>query len=135
MTVTKLTTEIYNKYPKVLGKFSNFLKSYEGYIKPFVFDIKSLGIYLKCYFDGCYDCGSGNKYTEIPFSILYGLLEDFFDTIDLDLLSSYLRFYYHKEILLPQTSNKQKLELKNKCKKHAILTTCEKLERRLNDTY
>ena len=131
MTVTELTKDIYEKYPKVFSKFLEYLMKnlYDNSLhvngeKLFLFNYHG-EIYL------------------IPFSMLYGLLEDFFEENRIIITIDYYSnngTYYRMRLLNKETAmyfgswreyridgNKSK----NKAKYNAILKACEILERKL----
>lgn len=133
MIVTELTKEIYDKYPKVVDMLVK--KLHHFYLNPelrievlhceqkIVFNIKN--------YDFC----------DIPFSMIYGLLEDFFKQYNIDLfflLLNYIEGINTKSGFVDKTNYKKQIESKISFKKNyklfqkkVILEACKILEKRL----
>lgn len=142
MTVTELTKEICEKYPKVWEKLKEkydekyLLETKENDSFYYSLDNKSIIIVVEniSFNPLLY---STSLYNEIPFPMLYGLLEDFFDmTGKVNLKSiydNYFRVFSDRYI----EKNKKILYLgdyvniKNEAKQQAILKVCEIMENNL----
>lgn len=134
MTVTELTKEIYEKYPKVWEKITYYLNH-----KLFNENDKDSDMVIVITSDPYIIIDDGYD-SIIPFSMLYGLLEDFFEDNNIEIIikkTHYTHpdpyiidiFYYNNLINFGAFSNYQKT--KNEAKYQAILKACEILEDKL----
>jgi hypothetical protein len=109
MEVTELTKEI-SKYEHVYSKLIDYLR------------YKNCIIY----------CDYSLRYKDVEvddFSMLYGLLEDFFDEQEHDLLATLYGAMY--KVCSKGNNYKGNKQVKQRAREQAILKTCEILEERL----
>ena len=136
MTVTELTKEIYKKYPKVWNTMETYFHKYNlqnnDYMLNMIF--KDHEIYLTFG-----DQIEGDHFV-IPFNMLYGLLDDFFEDNNIIVFvkpidySLYLFEIIDKEGFSYLFRSKFKynyIESKTEAQIKAILKACEILEREL----
>jgi len=134
MTVTELTKEIHHNHQKVFSKIKEYLKN--NSFGNFYFDICYDQIDMQTDFDGCYDCNGSSHYEVLPFSMLYGLLEDFFENNGIEIEIRNVIMYYEFQLFSTETGDfvyesTDDFKSKNEAKYQAILKSCEILERRL----
>jgi len=139
MTVIELAAEIHNKYLKVFSKIKEYLEN--NSFGEFYFDVCYDQIYLQTDFSKYYNYNDDSHYEILPFSMLYGLLVDFFEEngIIIDVESEYIpewnSFGYkyvikhikNRVVKRKYSGYSEKLLTKQK----AILSACEILEGRL----
>ena len=123
MSVTELTKEISDKHPKVWNKIEIDFET-TNYIR-----VLPDGIYIDC----------DESYLRIPFSMLYGLLENFFEVNNIHF--SYHRCYHdesynnfsHYDLNIHSGKRMifDRAENLNECRTILILGACEILEDRL----
>ena len=79
MTVTELTKEIYDKYPNVWDKIT------EKYNELDIDECGFNAFFIEDHFFSIINYGS-DQLTNLPFSMLYGLFDDFFEENGIDIL-------------------------------------------------
>jgi hypothetical protein len=134
MIVTELTTVIHHRYLKVFSKIKEYLKN--NSFGQFYFDVCYDQIDLQTDFDGCYDCNDSSNYEVLPFSMLYGLLECFFEENGIEIEIRNVIMYYEFQLFSTKTNDfvhesTDDFKSKNDAKYNAILKACEILERKL----
>lgn len=121
MEVTELTKEIHDKYPKVYMKIFKYIFSNNDFIY-----LKG-GVYSNISYNCYYIYNECHEYKLLPFSMLYGLLEDFFwkeYNIKLkDILYNILKY----------TNRPDNFYHYKKCQQQSILKACEILENKLKE--
>ena len=131
MTVTELTKEIYDKYPKVWGKIKD--KYHNQTINNEKHCQTSITVFDNKY-NKDYKVIELNDVDSIPFSMLYGLLEDFFEENGIIIsigwsLTNAEPFVYYYHIYREIKSDYYRT--KDEAKQQAILKACEILEGKL----
>ena len=124
MKAKEIIKKISNDFPKLWEKLKakyHMWSIYKDYID-LVFSLEKAEFNF-------YNVRGEGYLIPVEFSMLYGLLEDFFDEIDIDLLSAWFRLEYG--ILLK--ANKPNMQIKNKAREKAILKSCEILEKSLTN--
>jgi hypothetical protein len=126
MTASELTKEIYDKYPKVWDKIKDDING-----KPIDKEDTTLHIYLQNGIEILFRNPYGIYV--IPFSMLYGLLDDFFKEYNIFLYDELISIAYEYSINNPAQGesvvNKDSYDF---FKQQAILKACEILEEQLN---
>lgn len=131
MKTTELTKRIYDKYPKVWEELE------DKYNHESIDDVGFISYFFKDYFISLINYTS-NQVALIPFSMLYGILEDFFEEngifIEIRLLRDFsenkISYYFNVYNLksLEFITNSEKFKSKTEAKHQAILKACEILE-------
>jgi len=138
MTVTRLAVElvieIHNKYLKVFSKIKEYLEN--NSFGEFYFDVCYDQIYLQTDFSKYYNYNDDSHYEILPFSMLYGLLEDFFYKKEIEITYHYsIQRNKYKYFIYSKKENKEYYDIvwykRNEAKYQAILKACEILEGRL----
>jgi hypothetical protein len=132
MKVTELTKKIYNDYPEVWGEIEDNLNNIlDMAMLTISFDNEEIWL-------GDAEC---NYLDEIPFNMLYGLLEDFFEENGIIIEIGYSeeddKYYYciyRNQYCIENTFEPDFLiETKQEAKEQAILKASEILEDKLNE--
>lgn len=108
--------EISNKYKEAFELFLKYMSDIKRENSYFDYDES----------EDCFDCSCGHDCAEnIPFSMLYGLLEDFLDEHKIDLTKLFCEIYY-----MPMSMRIEKIS-RDEVRKQATLKAFKVLNERL----